>query len=62
MGKVYRNEKQELLEELKLLYQMKDIDWLSYQITRNNVLTIHHIIKACNGGPLNKENSALFPV
>ncbi len=36
------------------------VDWLSYQITKNNILTLHHILKVADGGKLNIDNSALL--
>ena len=60
MGKVYKNENQLLLRGLIEIYKPVDFDWLSYQITKSNILTLHHIIKAADGGPLDIENSALL--
>lgn len=60
MGKIYKNENQILLQELIKIYQPNNFDWLSYQITKSNILTLHHIIKACDGGELSIENAALL--
>ena len=60
MGKIYQNENQILLQELIKIYQPDKFDWLSYQITKNNILTLHHVIKAADGGPLEIDNSALL--
>ena len=60
MGKIYQNDNQLLLQELIVIYKPEDFDWLSYQITRNNILTLHHVIKAADGGELKKENAALL--
>lgn len=59
MGKVYQNENQILLQELVKIYQPNGFDWLSYQITRNNILTLHHVIKVADGGLLEIKNAAL---
>jgi len=60
MGKIYTNENQLLLQELIKIYQPNKYDWLSYQITKQNILTLHHIVKVANGGELNLENGALL--
>ncbi len=60
MGKVYQNENQILLQTLIEIYRPDNFDWLSYQITKNNILTLHHVIKAADGGNLEIENSALL--
>lgn len=60
MGKVYQNENQILLRELIEIYKPDNFDWLSYQITKQNILTLHHVIKAADGGPLTIENAALL--
>ena len=60
MGKIYQNENQLLLEELIKIYQPQGFDWLNYQITKNNILTLHHIIKKSDGGLLKLDNSALL--
>ena len=58
MGTIYINENQLLLQELLKIYKLDDLDWLSYQITKQNILTLHHIIKQAEGGPLRIDNSA----
>lgn len=60
MGKKYKNENQLLLQELIEIYQPIGFDWLNYQITKNNILTLHHVIKTANGGLLRIDNSALL--
>ena len=60
MGKIYINENQLLLQELIKIYQPIGVDWLSYQITKSNILTLHHVIKAADGGQLRIDNSALL--
>lgn len=60
MGKVYQNENQIFLQELIEIYQPDNFDWLSYQITKKNILTLHHIIKDADGGNLEIENATLL--
>ena len=60
MGKIYENNNQILLQSLIKIYQPCNFDWLSYQITKKNILTLHHIIKVENGGNTEKENCALL--
>jgi hypothetical protein len=60
MGKVYKNENQILLKELIKIYQPLGYDWLSYQITKDNILTLHHVVKVADGGILSVDNSALL--
>ncbi len=60
MGKVYHNPNQELLEKLLKIYEVDKLDWLSYQVTKNNILTLHHIIKVADGGILTPENAAIL--
>ena len=60
MGKIYINENQLLLQELIKIYQPLGFDWLNYQITKNNILTLHHVIKVADGGLLRRDNSALL--
>ena len=59
MGKIYVNENQIMLPEMLEIYKPEDYDWMSYQITRNNVLTLHHILEMCNGGLTTLDNLAL---
>ena len=60
MGKVYLNENKVLLQELIRIYKPTEIDWLSYQITKNNGLTVHHIDELCEGGKTTLSNLALL--
>ena len=60
MGKIYQNENQILLQSLLDIYKPDGFDWLNYQITKQNILTLHHIVKDANGGTLKIENSALL--
>ncbi len=60
MGKIYQNENQLLIPELIAIYKPLGIDWLSYQITKSNILTLHHVIKVAEGGILSVENAALL--
>ena len=60
MGKIYINENQILLSDLTKIYLPNGFDWLSYQITKGNTLTLHHVVKVADGGKLMVENSALL--
>ena len=60
MGKIYQNKNQLLLQELIKIYQPDGFDWLNYQITKNNILTLHHIVKEADGGLLVIDNAALL--
>ena len=60
MGKIYKNDNQLLLQELIKIYKPLDVDWLSYQITKSNTMTLHHIVKVAEGGLLTIDNSALL--
>ena len=60
MGKVYQNENQLIMPELVKIYKPDNYDWLSYQITKKNILTLHHIIKVAEGGKTDIENLALL--
>ena len=60
MGNVYTNDTQILLQKLLLIYEPISTDWLSYQITKKNTLTIHHVIKIADGGILCVDNAALL--
>ena len=60
MGRIYQNENQLLLRELIKIYEPNNFDWLSYQVTKSNILTLHHILKVCDGGDLSIENAALL--
>lgn len=60
MGKIYQNENQILVQDLVKIYQPLGFDWLSYQITKSNILTLHHVIKVADGGLLSIDNAALL--
>ena len=70
MGRIYQNQNQILLQELipiylPLDYPYRDYDWLWYPISYSkkssiNILTLHHVIKAAEGGPLCIGNAALL--
>ena len=60
MGKIYQNQSQILLRELIEIYHPDSYDWLSYQITKQNFLTLHHIIKRANGGSFDLDNLSLL--
>ena len=60
MGKVYQNQNQLLIPKLLVIYQPNNYDWLRYQITKRNTLTLHHVTKIADGGELCIENAALL--
>ena len=60
MGKIYVNENQILLRQLIEIYQPNGFDWLMYQITKKNTLTLHHVDEVSEGGILCIENAALL--
>ena len=70
MGRIYQNQNQILLQELIPIYLPPDYpyhnyDWLWYPISYSkkssiNILTLHHVIKAAEGGPLCIGNAALL--
>ena len=60
MGKVYINENQILVSKMIEIYKPYKIDWMSYSITKKNILTFHHIIEVCNGGKNIISNGALI--
>lgn len=70
MGRIYKNQNQILLQELipiylPLDYPYRDYDWLWYPISYSkkssiNILTLHHVVKAAEGGPLCIGNAALL--
>ena len=60
MGNIYHNENQLLLKDLIKIYEPDGFDWLSYQITKSNILTLHHIIKVADKGILSIDNAALL--
>lgn len=51
-GKIYVNENQILLRQLIEIYQPNNFDWLMYQITKKNTLTLHHVDEVSEGGKL----------
>lgn len=44
------------------IYQTKDKDWMGYEISKNNVITRHHIFKRVYGGDNDISNYALLIV
>jgi len=60
MGNIYQNANQILLKQLLSIYKPDGFDWLSYQITKSNILTLHHVTKVAEGGILKIENAALL--
>ncbi len=59
MGKIYQNKNQIIMREMIKIYQPDGFDWLSYQITRQNILTPHHVVKVADGGLTSIDNLAL---
>lgn len=62
MGKIYVNSNQILVRNMIEIYKPDGIDWMSYQITKNNKLTFHHIKEASRGGETSIENGALVTI
>lgn len=60
MGRIYKNENQLLVVKMLDIYGSDDLDWMSYQITKKNILTFHHIIPVSEGGLAIIENGALI--
>ncbi len=60
MGKIHNIEKEELWNELFEIYGYSAHDWLHYPVTKRNIMTLHHIIKRCDGGDLSIDNIALL--
>ena len=60
MGRVYTNPNKVILQEMVEIYKPITIDWMSYQITRKNQLTFHHIAKQGFGGATEIANGALL--
>lgn len=60
MGTIYTNENQIILLDMISIYNPEKIDWMSYQVTKKNGLTLHHIDKVCNGGITRIDNGAIL--
>ena len=60
MENICKIEKELLLKEMLYIYGYSNYDWLHYPITKRNGITLHHIIKKCNGGDLSTENIAIL--
>ena len=60
MGKVYKNENQIVLLEMVEIYKPENMDWMQFQITKKNILTLHHIKKVCEGGLATIDNGAIL--
>lgn len=60
MGKVYKNENQIILLQMLEIYKPEITDWMQYQITKRNILTLHHIRKSCEGGLSTIDNGAIL--
>ena len=62
MGNVYQNPNQIMVQDLVVIYRPNGYDWLHYQITKRNIITLHHVVKEADGGELTVGNSALLTV
>lgn len=60
MGRVYKNDNQILLLKMMEIYQPGLWDWMQFQITKKNTLTLHHIQKQCEKGLIELPNGALL--
>lgn len=60
MGKVYQNENQIILLQMLEIYKPDITDWMQYEITKRNILTLHRIKKACEGGTDSINNGAIL--
>lgn len=60
MGKIYTNDNKIILQEMIEIYKPDSIDWMQYNITKKNILTLHHIRKVCERGLTNTDNAALL--
>lgn len=60
MGKVYQNENKIILLQMLEIYKPEITDWMQYEITKRNILTLHHITKACEGGVSSISNGAIL--
>jgi len=60
MGRIYQNENQILLLQMIEIYKPEVADWMQFQITKNNILTLHHIKKSCEGGLATIDNGAIL--
>lgn len=60
MGKIYKNENQLLLFQMIEIYQPDSMDWMQYQITKSNILTLHHIRKVCESGMTIIKNGSIL--
>lgn len=49
-----------IVHDMLKIYAPLDFDWMNYKIVRKDMLTGHHIIKKCNGGPKTQDNMALL--
>lgn len=41
-------------------YNLKDIDFMGYKVSKHNPYTYHHILKRCHGGDETLENGAIL--
>lgn len=60
MGKIYTNDNKIILQEMIEIYKPDSMDWMQYNITKKNILTLYHIRKICEGGLTTTYNVALL--
>ena len=60
MGKIYKSENHIVLLQMIEIYRPEVTDWMQYQITRRNILTLHHIRKTCEGEISTINNGAIL--
>lgn len=60
MGKIYTNANNIILQERIEIYKPDLKDWMQYNITKKNILTLHHIRKVCEQGLTRVDNAALL--
>lgn len=53
-------EEKKLIKELIIIFDIKDIDFLGYPITKDNPLQYHHIVFKQNGGKTTLDNGSLL--
>lgn len=53
-------EERTIINELIKIFDTKDIDFMGFEITKNNPLQYHHIIFKSNGGKTTIDNGALL--
>ena len=50
----------EVRKKMIKIYNMKNMCWMGYKVSKNNPYTFHHIKKASEGGKLEIENGAIL--